>query len=386
MSEELEAAGALASASLAAAAIDGSKETHAETALHGKCANCQAPLSGPFCKMCGQSAHIHHSLLHLAEEVVHGVLHFDAKGWRTLPLLVFFPGRLTRRYIDGQRKTYVSPLALFLFMVFLSFFVASFSTMNVPAPSAPATPAERQALQLKLEKRAASQQEIYAKAQAALDAARKDGTDTAELQEVLDDARAAEASTKRRLAQLSAAATATPPTAAEAEERERADRQKSNAAKTASYLKERCWIRSSSPAIESALMHALDNPDLAIYKLKNTTYKFSFMLIPISLPFLWLMFFWKRGITMYAHAVFVLYSLCFMSLLFVLLMLLNIIGLNAPIPWLASLAPPIHMFLQLRGTYQLGKWGAFWRTIVLLFVALFVSILFVLFVLMMSMG
>jgi hypothetical protein len=145
-------------------------------------------------------------------------------------------------------------------------------------------------------------------------------------------------------------------------------------------------VHSSSSAIEAATLHALDNPDLALYRLKNTTYKFSFMLIPISLPFLWLMFFWRRNVTMYAHAVFVLYSLCFMSLLFVVLMLLNIIGLNAPIPWLATLAPPIHMFGQLRGTYALGKWGAFWRTVVLLFVAMFVSVLFVLFVLMMSMG
>lgn len=116
---DLEAVGALAMAGLAASEIEGDKTPQpASAAPCENCANCKAPLGGAFCQTCGQSAHIHHSLLHLAEEVVHGILHFDAKGWRTIPLLVAFPGRLTRRYIDGQRKNYVSPLALFLFMVF----------------------------------------------------------------------------------------------------------------------------------------------------------------------------------------------------------------------------------------------------------------------------
>src|SRR3954464_897115 len=118
MSEEFEAVGAFATAGLAARVLDGGRDFGA--AVHGMCANCGAQLNGAFCHVCGQSSHIHRSLLHLVEEVVHGILHFDTKGWKTFPLLVAFPGRLTRRYIDGQRKTYVSPLALFLFMVFLS--------------------------------------------------------------------------------------------------------------------------------------------------------------------------------------------------------------------------------------------------------------------------
>ena len=65
------------------------------------------------------------SLLHFGEEVLHNILHFDAKAWRTVLLLVARPGLLTRRYIDGQRTRYVSPLALFLFTMFLMYFVFS---------------------------------------------------------------------------------------------------------------------------------------------------------------------------------------------------------------------------------------------------------------------
>ncbi len=133
---DLETAGALVTAGLTARAIEGEglkRATHDKHEMHrDNCANCKAPLFGAFCVACGQAAHVHRSLLHLAEELLHGIFHFDAKGWKTIPLLIAFPGRLTRRYIDGQRKNYVSPLALFLFMVFLSFFVASFT---VEAPS-----------------------------------------------------------------------------------------------------------------------------------------------------------------------------------------------------------------------------------------------------------
>src|SRR5579863_3982744 len=103
-------------ATLAAAEIDRSSPASGKAAgSAGACANCGSTLNGRYCHSCGQAAHLHRSLLHLLEELIHSVLHFDAKGWRTLPLLVVRPGVLTRRYIDGQRMRYVSPLALFLF-------------------------------------------------------------------------------------------------------------------------------------------------------------------------------------------------------------------------------------------------------------------------------
>jgi hypothetical protein len=105
------------------------------------------------------------------------------------------------------------------------------------------------------------------------------------------------------------------------------------------------------------------------------------MLVPISMPFLWLMFFWRRGITMYDHAVFSLYSLSFMSLLFTVVATLGYFNFGG---WAASLfafVPPVHMFMQLRGTYGLSKFGAFWRTCVMLIVAFIVLSMYALVVL-----
>jgi hypothetical protein len=71
-------------------------------------------------------------------------------------------------------------------------------------------------------------------------------------------------------------------------------------------------------------------------------------------------------------------------LLFVVLIPLSKIGLGWLVGLLAILAPPVHMFVQLRDTYGLGKWGALWRTGMLLLVANIVLGVFIVLVLMMS--
>ena len=444
MSDELESVGALSTATLAAAALEGSHAADAHGGHdHGHCANCQAALTGPFCRLCGQPAHIHRSLLHLLEEVLHGVFHFDAKGWRTIPLLIFKPGTLTRRYIDGQRKTYVSPLALFLFMVFLMFFVASLGGsgnevrgMNVDEAIAAIQKNVANQTQEVTDAKAAVE-----KAGAALDAARKQGGDLADQQEELDDALNDQKSADADLQRLNEEATkllaaandakaankeqsqgkpaATPAAAPAASDKSAGEvSDNTTAAPRDDALQEAInqvarergskganwnWFdrlteklknkqkghsetgHSDFPAVEKAIKHAVDNPELALYKLKNTTYKYSFMLVPISLPFLWLMFFWRRGIAMFDHAVFVLYSLCFMSLLFDAVMLAGMAGWGGLAAMMAVFAPPVHMFAQLRGTYGLGIFSALWRTLALSIVATIVLVLFMLLVLVLSM-
>ena len=85
------------------------------------CPNCGAVRAGPFCQRCGQAAHIHHDLAGLGHDLAHGVFHFEGKFWNTLPLLVRRPGELTWRYVQGERAKFVTPMALFLFAVFLLF-------------------------------------------------------------------------------------------------------------------------------------------------------------------------------------------------------------------------------------------------------------------------
>lgn len=143
MSGEMEAAGALATAGIVAGALDG-RDGGGDGG--GACLNCGAQLTGPYCSQCGQHGHPHRKLTHILEEFLHGILHFDTKAWRTLPMVVFRPGTLTRNFVYGQRARYISPLALFLFTIFLMFFVFAFAmppvNLNAPVPTASQETAE----------------------------------------------------------------------------------------------------------------------------------------------------------------------------------------------------------------------------------------------------
>ena len=127
---EIEAIGDLAQGGLTARAVE---PAAGEAAADGHtdesaCLNCGTPLIGSHCHACGQRGHQHKTLGAFFHDLVHGVLHFEGKIWRTLPLLAGRPGKLTREYIDGRRASYVSPIALFLFTIFLLF--AVFSAMG----------------------------------------------------------------------------------------------------------------------------------------------------------------------------------------------------------------------------------------------------------------
>ena len=47
---------------------------------------------------------------------------------------------------------------------------------------------------------------------------------------------------------------------------------------------------------EAKWQHAKENPALLLYKLKSSAYKYSWALIPISLPFIWLLFPFRRDV------------------------------------------------------------------------------------------
>ncbi len=138
-------------------------------------------------------------------------------------------------------------------------------------------------------------------------------------------------------------------------------------------------------ALDNGIAKANANPELALYKLQSSAYKYSWALIPISVPFVALLFLWRRRFKLYDHAIFVTYSIAFMMLLVTVVSLLMMAG--AP-GWtyglLIAFGPPVHMFFQLRGAYQLRWYSALWRTIALLIFSIITLTLF--FVLLLGLG
>jgi hypothetical protein len=340
----MEAVGDAVTGGLVARALEPSAGEH-EGGGEGHCLNCGTELIGPYCHQCGQAAHVHRSVAAWWQDLAHGVLHLDGKIWRTLPLLAWRPGELTRRYIRGERAKFVSPLALFLFSVFLMF--AMFSAFGEGLAVDP----------------------------------------TGVHRGLGENVRIREAEITKMDAERSALAAAHKPTA-DIDARLKLAGEQLALVRTMNEkgLVQGSVVRVSDdvpPWLRKPMEKAGRNPSLMLYKLQSNAYKFSWALIPISVPFLWLLFLhrtrYRREFKAYDHLVFVTYSIAAMSLALVTLVLMREIGMPSAFIALLSLAvPPVHIYRQLRGAYQVTRFGAAWRTAALLLFATVALALFLL--------
>ncbi|MBR7793044.1 DUF3667 domain-containing protein [Undibacterium sp. FT147W] len=330
----------------------------------GNCANCGTLLTGPYCHACGQSAHIHRSLLHMTEEFLHGFLHFETKAWRTIPALIFKPGQLTRNYIQGQRTRYVSPLALFLFLIFLMFFVFSM-TANHPEDKLSSATKNKVSINNNNANAIGGSKE---KIQQVDDSSVPSGID----KELSETARTSQKTDNEKNQKNNPAAAAQPAAIATETDNAATDNEIVDAGVLIKKIDQQFdnrKITSTIPRLEQKIRSAVKNPELILYKMKSNASKFAFLLMPMSLPFLWLLFIFRRQYVMFDHAVFSLYSLCFMSLLLMCIALLNRFGFSITAAMLFAFVPPVHMYTQLKQAYQLSVKGALWRTFALLFIA-----------------
>lgn len=387
MSGEAEAAGALATAGLVAGAIE---KGDAGAVAEGPCQNCGATLAGRYCSNCGQSARPHRTLSGMVGEFLFNLWNFDTKAWRTLPMLLFRPGTLTRDYVYGKRARYISPLAAFLVSIFFMFF--AFSTVEMPDNT------RNGAVQVTAEDLAEARQAL-AQAQAELARARAnpDPDEPAGLEERLAGGavRIAQGEVQRLERQLArqqereAAAHAD----AASEAAPQGARVGPNVAVSVNGQPVRegsTWqeefiaaidrgdvtVNLGHPALNARALQTLRNPDLALYQIKEAASTYSFLLAPLSLPFIALLFLWKRGVTLYDHMTYALYGLGFAALLFSGVALLGKVPF---VGWTASwllVALPVHMFFHLKGAYALGWFSALWRTFLLLNFAVIVASVF----------
>jgi hypothetical protein len=316
------------------------------------CANCKTLFSGQYCPECGQKAHLHRSLAAIGHDIMHGVLHLDGKLWNTLPLLAFKPGALTRRYVEGERARFVSPMAMFLFTVFAMF--AVFQVVGISpsddiaegwgnfgkddqASSVFQTNIQQQITELEKERDGVPKADPRREA---IDAELKI------IRKMIGQDEAPNASDSTRIELDGKNTVAVDPTTEE-------------------------WLGSG------IIKKWQENPSLMLYKLQANGYKFSWLLIPLSVPFLWLMFAWRRQFKAYDHAVFVTYSLSFVSLLCIVVSLLSVIP--GGVGWafgLFAIGAPLHLYKQLRYAYGLTRLSALWRFFALQFCILIVLVLF----------
>jgi hypothetical protein len=299
------------------------------------CLNCGTRLIGPYCSACGQKAHIHRSVRAFFQDFLQSLFNFEGKIWRTLPMLAWRPGEMTRRYIAGERARFISPVALYLFTVF-----AMFAVLNLTGAL---NPHGAKTMQQGLKAATADDQQAVARLERKRMIAVAAGKDVADIDNRIAKKKADIANVQKAMTGANFASA-------------QADDQTPN------------WVRPFITNVQA-------NPDLVSMKVQDAASKYSWLLIPMSVPFMWLLFPFRRRYNTYDHTVFVTYSLSFMMLLVVAGGLLISIGL----PSIASLlffVPPFHMYRHLKQTYELGRFSAIMRTMALMTFAFVAAAIF----------
>ena len=351
MTGEIEAAGDAITGGMLARVVE---PEHGESheAGHGPCLNCGAAVGGNYCAECGQAAHLHRSFAAIGHDLAHGVLHFEGKIWTTLPELALRPGTLTRRYIHGERAKFVSPFALFLFSAFLMYAIFSLTSHHGTTQAVEGVKMNEGAqaeLRKEQEKADAHIREIQAKLAAP-------GLSPTAKETLTDDLTDAQAERKG----LTLAGNLTDSLVGEG------------------------MNGGVAHTVGKAISAAAENPDFAYYKLKANAYKFSWALILFSLPFMWLLFPFSKRFKMYDHAIYVTYSIAFMSLLFSLSMLLGAVHVSSGLITTGLLLfAAWHMYRQFKDAYALGRTGTLIRLPFLyLFATIALSLFFTMLVMM----
>lgn len=331
---EVEGIGEMVTGAALAAAVEPTAGGNSEPD-DGACLNCSTPLTGAFCSACGQKARVHRSLRSFFGDMVQGLFNFEGKIWRTLPMLAWRPGEMTRRYVQGERARFVSPVALYLFTVFAMFAVLNFTGAMNP---------DANPVGFDLGKVKADEQATLKTLEAERAAAVSRRADVKDLDRQIERQ-------NKDIAEVVAMQNGAPIQFDGAEEEDAPK-----------------WLKGAASRIQR-------DPKQFVRNAQDAASKFSWLLIPLSAPFLWLLFPLNRRYHLYDHTVFVTYSLSFM------MMLAIAAGLLVSANWIAVASflffvPPIHMYRQLRGAYRLGRISALIHTVLLVTFACVAATLF----------
>ncbi len=312
------------------------------------CPNCGTRYRGRFCAVCGQESEPEDSLASFTGDVFQSLTDTEGRFLQTLRELAVDPGNVTRRYIDGERKRWTSPVSIFLagfFALFLAIDAFGFDIVEFHERS--------------------SVGPALANADSALSAIAEGRTrrisPVGEFWMAFQEGYEQRTSPKNPLEMT-------------------AERSRAQAALAEVRAARQAWTGGAGavPADVKPLLRA--DPALINEMMQEAVSKYSFLLIPLSLPFMMLLFVGKSGVHSFDHAIFVTYSIGFASLALSVVIVLAALGLPLELLLYVFAAGLVwHHFRQLRGAYRLALGGALVRTLVLeIFVAaiLFLFMLF----------
>jgi Protein of unknown function (DUF3667) len=354
LTKELEIAAAAAVGGLAAPAAS-------STPTEGRCRNCDAPLHGRYCHACGQGADDHHrSIVRLAWEAVEGLTHLDGRIAKTLPALLFRPGRLAADYTHGRLNRHIPPLRLFLISL-LIFMLSLEVVVRQGVRTAVANTAMANSIASTSRALSVSVGAANVDTTSALGAAPSISVDVENGKPVAvraatpaqaQAAAAAVAEARRAVAAaraMKARGGVSPSDASDAADTENSVSEAVAAARGDASPQAK-WIREH-------LARALSNPQFYMTVVFEWAHRLAFLLLPILAAELTVLYFYRRRIFVYDHLMVALQYLSFCFLLWAAVWL-------APIRfWGWIIAPaliwtPVNLFMTLRGAYGSSVIGA----------------------------
>lgn len=97
-----------------------------------KCQNCESEINEEyeFCPNCGQKVNEDLTIGVLFYNTISNYFSFDARFFKSFIPLMFKPGYLARKFLEGKRLLYLHPAQMYLFITVVFFFIFSFTVRN----------------------------------------------------------------------------------------------------------------------------------------------------------------------------------------------------------------------------------------------------------------
>jgi len=361
LTKELEIAAAAAVGGLAAPAPSASSATPTE----GHCRNCDAPLHGRYCHACGQGADDHHrSIVRLAWEAVEGLTHLDGRIAKTLPALLFRPGRLAADYTHGRLNRHIPPLRLFLISL-LIFMLSLEVVVRQGVRTAVANTKMANSIAATSRALSASVGAANVDATSALGVAPSVSVDVENGKPVAIGA-ATPAQAQAAAAAVSEArrAVATAKAVKTHGETSPSDAAGAPGAVNVTFAEGRGDASPQAKWIREHLARALGNPTFYVTVVFEWAHRLAFLLLPILAAELTVLYFYRRRFFVYDHLLVAMQYLSFCFLLWAAVWLAPI-NTWGWVFWPALIWTPANLFLTLRGAYGSGVIGAGFKALFL---------------------
>lgn len=305
-----------------------------------ECRNCGEPVHRRYCGACGQLAqNFHKPLVNLIAEVLGDFFSLDGRVARTVPALLFSPGKITKSYLSGKRQRYVPPFRLYLLSSFI-FFLALFSVgqsqhwfdfrLDIPPDASVLVTPDDTSSNDKADETTIPEVKQGEK--------NSPDSQTDETQHKVGDLLTENGRVNRKLLE------------------QRIDESVEAEAPVKAFLKE----------LANVGVDVYENPALFLSAMRNWAPRLALIMTPVMILCLVIVYPFRKGVYVYDHVITALHYQTWLYLFTTLVLGISLLGISA-VWWVFLLVPPLYLYRMMRRVYASGRLLGLFRTFVVVF-------------------